>query len=149
MIQMVKDNNKNNNNNNSCNSLVFGRWPQTKRQLLCPLCQRASVSYRFWNCQNASFLCFFFTLTDHSAEKMLWDLFICSRRWKVAWRKAGIALGFEFSTNMQAWNKSTRLILSNAPQTIILEPSRLLVFCWKGSLGWRVLRNTIKISLCY
>ena len=24
------ENNKNNNNNNSCNSLVSGRWPQTK-----------------------------------------------------------------------------------------------------------------------
>ena len=29
MNQMVKDNNKNNNNNSS-NSMVFGRWPQTK-----------------------------------------------------------------------------------------------------------------------
>ena len=27
---MNKNNNNNNNNNNSSNSLVFGRWPQTK-----------------------------------------------------------------------------------------------------------------------
>ena len=30
MNQMVKNNNKDKDNNNSSNSLVFGRWPQTK-----------------------------------------------------------------------------------------------------------------------
>ena len=30
MNQMEKNKNNNNNNNNSSNSLVFGRWPQTK-----------------------------------------------------------------------------------------------------------------------
>ena len=29
---MVKKNNNKNNNNNSSNSLVFGRWPPTKRK---------------------------------------------------------------------------------------------------------------------
>ena len=31
---MMKDNNKNNNKNNSSNSLVFGRWQQTKIPVL-------------------------------------------------------------------------------------------------------------------
>ena len=30
MNQMVNNNKDNKNNNNSSNSLVFGRWPQTK-----------------------------------------------------------------------------------------------------------------------
>ena len=39
---MVKDNNKNkNNNNNSSNSLVVGRWPQTKSHFFKSLFQKS------------------------------------------------------------------------------------------------------------
>ena len=43
MNQMVKDKNKNNNKNNLSNSLVFGRWPQTKIWKIRLACEQANV----------------------------------------------------------------------------------------------------------
>ena len=42
---MEKNNNKNNNNNkNSSNSLVFGRWPQTKIKRVLTIFHRGMIN---------------------------------------------------------------------------------------------------------